>query len=121
MGKKNIFWNIKYRFPNILFSNILRNAFNYTQHGKIEITLSNKTVSVTDSGVGMSPQQLKDAFQPFYRGNATDAPGVGLGLSIVKRLCERFNWELDAQSSPGEGTTVFIQFPQAEIIGGEPN
>ncbi len=47
--------------------------------------------------------------QPFERGNSKEG-GHGLGLAIVQRLCERFDWHLDVASRPGKGTEVRVRF-----------
>lgn len=102
----------------MLFGNLLRNAFNYTQHGKITVSINtDKTVRITDTGVGMKEAQLEEVFKPFYRANTIDQKGHGVGLSIVSRLCERFSWDIDMQSVEGKGTAVTVSLPAANIIG----
>ena len=81
---------------NILFTNLIRNAFSYTPSGTIAITIDNKQVSVTDTGIGMNTQQLEHVFEPFYRAHA-DSDGYGLGLTIVKQLCTRYRLEVENQ------------------------
>ncbi len=101
----------------MLFGNLIRNAFNYTNEGEIIISvLKDKRVVIKDSGTGMDEEQLKHAFRPFYRAN-TASDGHGVGLSIVAHLCERFAWQIDAESKVGEGTSVSITLPNAKIIG----
>ena len=100
----------------ILFSNLLRNAFNYTHEGLISVTIDERRVSVADSGPGIGREQLHSVFEPFYRGR-TDSNGHGLGLAIVKRLCNRFGWSLKVRSKPGEGTCFTVVFPKAHRIG----
>jgi two-component system, sensor histidine kinase and response regulator len=71
-------------------------------------------VSVADSGKGMAPEQL-DALQkraPFLR-RFQDQPGLGLGLSIVRRLATLHSGEVSFHTSPGQGTTVRVRFPLA--------
>jgi len=96
----------------IVIGNLLRNAANYTRDGSIEVTVAARSVKVTDSGVGMSGDELEKAFEPFYRVDQSRGltKGHGLGLSIVKRLVRQFGWSISAHSRPGEGTTMEIRF-----------
>ncbi|MEI7996428.1 MAG: HAMP domain-containing sensor histidine kinase [Methylococcaceae bacterium] len=101
---------------SILFTNLLRNAFSYTPQGAISITIDEKQVSVSDTGIGMTQQQLQHVFEPFYRAH-TDNNGHGLGLTIVKQLCNRYGWKLKIRSKQGEGTCITVIFPKALILG----
>ena len=100
----------------ILFTNLLRNAFSYTRQGVIAITIDDKQVSVSDTGVGMTQQQLQHVFEPFYRADS-DSNGHGLGLTIVKQLCNRYGWKLKIRSKLGEGTCITVLFPKARLLG----
>ena len=51
----------------IIVTNLLRNAINYTRDGRIEISVSADSVRVSDSGVGMTESEVKAAFEPFFR------------------------------------------------------
>ncbi len=94
---------------SILLSNILKNAFSYTEEGQITVTIDANSISISDSGVGIEPEQLEKVFEPFYRINNI-VQGHGLGLAIVKRLCNRFNWSLKVRSKPNEGTCISVFF-----------
>ena len=65
---------------------------------------------VRDTGIGMSAETLAKAFQPFYRADLSREEGKGMGLSIVRRLGDRFGWPVTLTSAPGEGTTAVIHF-----------
>ncbi|WP_431065941.1 sensor histidine kinase [Methylotuvimicrobium sp.] len=105
---------------SILLTNLLRNAFSYTQAGTVCITIDENRVTIADTGIGMEQKQLKQVFEPFYR--AQDGQnGHGLGLTIVKRLCNRFGWKLKIRSKPGEGTAISVVFPKARRVGGKRN
>lgn len=101
---------------SILFTNLLRNAFSYTAQGVITLVIEEQQVSVSDTGVGMSQEQLQHIFEPFYRVN-TGGEGHGLGLAIVSQLCERYGWKLKIRSKLGEGTCVTVSFPKAKALG----
>lgn len=99
----------------IALSNLLRNALTYTRDGTITITVESNVVQVEDSGMGMTARELASAFEPFYRAESSreSTKGHGLGLSIVRRLARQFDWQINAQSEPGEGTLIEIVFPSA--------
>jgi len=97
----------------IVFTNLLRNAFTYTEHGRISVLIDDRGVSIKDSGCGMSEADLERMFEPFYRGHDRSNEGYGLGLSIVQRLCHRFGWTLRADSELGVGTEMRVEFPKA--------
>ena len=68
---------------------------------------------IADTGSGMSPEEIAQAFDPFY---TTKASGTGLGLAIVKSIIDNHDGQIDLQSEPGKGTHVRIVLPFA---GGE--
>jgi signal transduction histidine kinase len=96
----------------IVIGNLLRNANNYTRDGSIEVTVTARGVRVSDTGIGMSREELDKAFEPFYRVDQSRGltKGHGLGLSIVKRLVRQFGWSISAHSRPGEGTAMEVRF-----------
>ena len=99
--------------------NLLRNAVNYTDEGKVSITIDNKSVIIEDTGSGMEKDELEQIFRPFNRGRRQRLRGgFGVGLTIVNRLCDRFDWPLNVDSTPGVGTKVTVSYPQAKY--GEP-
>ena len=101
------------RVIQIIVSNLLRNALYYTQQGSVVVRIG-KNISVIDTGIGMSPDELQHAFEPFYRGERSQPQaGHGLGLSIVRRLVHQFEWPIHVQSNVGKGTEVTIEFFEA--------
>ena len=99
---------------SVLLGNLIRNAILYTEHGHIDITVTHSGFIIKDSGIGMPEDQVKQIFSPFYRGNNTTAVGHGVGLTIVKRLSDRFGWPLRIDSIPEKGTQVEILFKAEE-------
>ena len=81
--------------------------------GDIEVAVAGRSVIIKDSGRGIPEQQVEQIFQPYYRGDSTDAVGHGVGLTIVKRLSDRFNWPITINSAPARGTSVTVEFPDA--------
>jgi len=93
---------------SILFVNLLRNAIHHGG-GLVEVIIDERSVVIKDRGPGMDREQMQQIFRPFFRGSNDDS-GHGLGLTIVKRLCERFGWKLTVYSSPGMGTSMTVIF-----------
>jgi len=86
------------------------------QGGSIEIAGNNVPaqrrveLTVRDSGPGMTPDQLKRVFTPFY---TTKTKGMGVGLALAKRIVERFGGKIRIDSAPGRGTAVCVSMPVA--------
>lgn len=99
----------------IVFMNLLRNAMLYTDEGEIVVTISEGQVTIRDSGRGMSDSEVERMFEPFYRGQDRSTPGYGLGMAIVRRLCDRFGWPLSVNSELGVGTEVRVDFPRGRF------
>jgi signal transduction histidine kinase len=96
---------------SVMVGNLLRNACRYTETGAVTVTVRADAVVIEDSGVGMSTEELARAFDPFYRGGDQRRDGQGIGLSIVRRLSERYGWPVKLESKAGAGTTATISFP----------
>jgi hypothetical protein len=103
--------------------NLFGNAIKYTESGHIQVSLrsseskesekgdalSTVTLSIKDSGAGMSPSFLANkAFQPFSQENS-HASGVGLGLSIVRQIIETSGGKMEVSSEPSVGTTFIVK------------
>lgn len=104
-----------------ILDNLLANAIRYTEKGSVTLRARNQqgmiTVDIEDSGIGMSEAELQDAFEEFVQlGDNKEASrqGMGLGLPIVKRLCQLHGIQLAVISRPGKGTTVTLSWPAAE-------
>ena len=91
----------------ILLSNLLSNAFQYTVQGTITVSFARGVLSICDTGEGI-PESLQGiVMEPTIRSDHSS--GYGLGLSIVKRLCEHHDIGVDVQTS-GSGTVVSLSF-----------
>lgn len=105
-----------------VFSNIISNAVKYTDAGgNIDISLkeldSNKDnkffyeFKVTDTGIGMDKETLKNLFQPFKRSKNTEfIEGSGLGMAITKSIIDALGGVISVDSKPHKGTTVTVSF-----------
>jgi len=94
----------------VMVGNLLANACAFTEHGRIDVRIEPDRVVVQDSGIGMSPESLQRAYEPFFRADPANQNNKGMGLSIVRRLGERFGWPVGLESAPGIGTTATIRF-----------
>ncbi|MEO0574010.1 MAG: HAMP domain-containing sensor histidine kinase [Pseudomonadota bacterium] len=98
-----------------MVGNLLRNGVNYTDAGTVSVTIRSGTVTIADTGPGMAPDEVERVFQAFYRGDKRRG-GHGVGLTIVRRLSERFGWPVTVESELGRGTTVTITFTDSQPI-----
>ena len=110
--------------------NLLSNAIKFTEKGNVRITLAREIsyfshsirVEVTDTGIGMTPQQLDRLFQPFMQAdNSTTRRfgGTGLGLTISRRLANLLGGDITVSSQPGEGSTFSFVFNGGPRDGAE--
>ena len=99
---------------SVLLGNLIRNAILYTEHGHIDISITASGVIISDSGIGIPEDQVEQIFSPYYRGKKSVAVGHGVGLTIVKRLSDRFGWPLNIDSAPDKGTRIEILFKAAD-------
>jgi signal transduction histidine kinase/CheY-like chemotaxis protein/HPt (histidine-containing phosphotransfer) domain-containing protein len=110
------------RLSQILI-NLLNNAVKFTENGSITLSITSRqreesscmlSLEVTDTGIGMSKEQLDTIFTPFVQANETihrKYGGSGLGLSIVKELIEKMNGKLEVSSEPNVGTSFTVSLP----------
>ncbi|MBF0295344.1 MAG: HAMP domain-containing histidine kinase [Magnetococcales bacterium] len=93
----------------IAVANLIRNAFSYTEQGEIRITQDPSSLTVSDTGCGMREEQTaRILFSPFYA--ITHARGSGIGLSLVKRICDQYGWKIRVTSQERCGTAIRIEF-----------
>jgi signal transduction histidine kinase len=90
----------------VLLDNLIGNAFQYTQEGKVTFEIRNKTLIVADTGPGIDPSISDKITDPAVKGS--QSTGYGFGLSIVKRLCEHQNWSLLLSNE--QGTKISVTF-----------
>ncbi|MFO7660102.1 MAG: ATP-binding protein, partial [Candidatus Cloacimonadaceae bacterium] len=105
--------------------NILHNAVKFTEKGGVTVKVDRLSknqlqFSVSDTGIGMDPEQLRHIFKPFYQAVPVSQrfKGTGLGLAISKQLIELMNGEISAHSDPGRGTTITftVELPILEDV-----
>lgn len=94
----------------IAIGNLLRNAISYTSEGEIVISVEHNVVHISDTGSGINMEDLPHIFERHFRGSGTEVGGSGIGLSIVKRICDRFGWQVKITPLPDRGTRVSLHF-----------
>ena len=86
----------------IAVTNLIRNAFSYVDQGNVNVIVSETGVEITDTGKGIPYDKLRNIKKSYEKGD--NSKGFGLGLAIVERLCAKLNWQLEIDSTPGQGT-----------------
>lgn len=103
------------RLLAIVLGNLLRNACAYTDAGAIIVTVDAHRVTIRDSGIGMSKEHLGRVFTPYFRVSPARGSGHGIGLTLVKRISDRFGWTVDIASEPERGTKVEVNLANARL------
>lgn len=100
-------------FLSTVVGNLLRNALHYTEHGFVRLVIGAHGFRVEDSGSGIPIEQQEQIFQPFFRGTQVRGEGLGLGLSLVKRICTRQAWTISVSNLPEGGTCFKVMLKHA--------
>jgi signal transduction histidine kinase len=102
--------------------NLLSNAGKFTENGAVTLDVRRDVgpagnwvlFRVTDTGIGMTPQQVERLFGAFVQADAGTMKkygGTGLGLAITQKLCRLMGGDVEVQSAPGKGTTFTVRLP----------
>jgi hypothetical protein len=105
----------------VIIKNLLDNATKFTKAGSVTIAAAYQnggvTISVTDTGIGIAPEQQTEIFEAFRKGDAQQPTarreGFGLGLHIVKRLLSLLEGTIEVESAVGRGSTFRVWLPLA--------
>jgi signal transduction histidine kinase len=104
-----------------VLNNLVSNAIKYSpKGGRVEITLqqfsSEVVIAVSDQGIGIPADQRYRIFEPFKRGNMNkeQIPGIGLGLSVARRIVEAHHGRLEVESEEGRGTSFSVRLPRGD-------
>lgn len=103
-----------------IFQNVFNNAIKFTSQGEISIRVQPSTdhagveFEVSDTGVGIEQNKIDSIFEPFHQADASihrSFSGLGLGLTVARRMAEILGGELEISSKPNVGTRVVMKFP----------
>jgi len=93
-----------------LINNIIANSIKYNKpNGKVSITLNNLKLCISDNGIGIKKDDQKNIFNRYVRAN-NSVGGFGLGLDIVKKICDEYKIEIEVKSKLGIGTKFCFSF-----------
>ncbi|MCU0789850.1 MAG: PAS-domain containing protein, partial [Nitratireductor sp.] len=101
-----------------LLQNLVSNAIKYTPEGKVLVGCRMRDghvlIEVADTGIGMAEEDQRTIFTEFHRlhDGARQAPGLGLGLSIVERIAQVLGHKVSLRSAPGKGTRFTVEVPR---------
>lgn len=106
-----------------IIHNLVSNALKFTETGFVRVSIDATdpcqiSLCVEDSGIGMTPEHQVHVLEPFTQADTSISRrfgGTGLGMSIVKRLIEMMEGEMNIDSAPGEGTRISISLPLAAV------
>ena len=93
----------------VVLGNLLRNALHYTEQGEIRLCLDVDGFRVEDTGPGIAPEELGRIFEPFQRGRHARGEGLGLGLSLVRRVCAQAGWSVTAEALAAGGSCFRVR------------
>jgi len=93
----------------VALSNLIGNAFKYTQAGEVIVTVGHGRVTIEDTGPGIDADHAEKLFERGVRGTKV-GKGGGLGLAIVRRLCELYGWKVSLAPRPQGGATATLEF-----------
>ncbi len=97
----------------VALGNLIGNAVKYTAQGDVVVRLESGAVQVSDSGPGLTPEDAARLFERGYRGtHAEHSQGGGIGLSIVRRLCDLYGWHVRVVPGPERGVVATLSFSE---------
>ena len=102
------------QFSLLLLEQILSNALKYTQKGSIAIRFHHNTLSIEDTGIGISQADLPRIFEKGFSGfnGREEKTSSGLGLYLADRIAVRLHMKIAAESELSKGTRILLFFPE---------
>lgn len=110
-GSNDVFINAPEAVLSVAIGNLLGNACKYTAEGEVRIIVEGDRVRIADTGPGLSVEDAARLFERGYRGSgAGGTTGGGIGLSIVRRLCELYGWDVSIAPRAERGAEAVLVF-----------
>jgi signal transduction histidine kinase len=110
-GRQDAFVDAPEAVLSVALGNLIGNACKYTAEGGVRIVVEADRVRVEDTGPGLSSEDAARLFERGYRGSkATGTSGGGIGLSIVRRLCELYDWQVSIEPGEERGAVATLRF-----------
>ncbi|MDE1008129.1 sensor histidine kinase [Paraburkholderia fungorum] len=105
----------------LVLSNLVDNAVRHTDSGHVRFAYADGWLQIEDTGCGIAPESLPHVFERFYQAGAVHAgaKGFGIGLAIVRKICDRYGWSIQLDSERGKGTRVSLRLPPANRISAD--
>lgn len=101
---------------SVALGNLVGNAVKYSTEGDVVVRIGRRSVDVIDSGPGLSPEDAAKLFQRGYRGtHAGHSQGGGIGLSIVRRLCALYTWDVQVRPGGERGVVATLTFDAPQV------
>ncbi|MEJ2322310.1 MAG: HAMP domain-containing sensor histidine kinase, partial [Gammaproteobacteria bacterium] len=99
----------------IIIGNLCRNAIKYSGPGVIRVVITQSGLRVEDSGPGIDEELIPHIFERHVRGRGLQQAGEGIGLNIVKRLCDLYHWKIGIANRPDGGIVVSLEIPRDRL------
>jgi len=120
-GRTDVFVEAPEAVVAVALGNLIGNACKYTHEGEVRVLVESGAVIIEDSGPGLSHEDAAKLFERGYRGSgAGGTSGGGIGLSIVRRLCELYGWSVSIHPGAERGAVARLGFPTDQVkLGSE--
>ena len=110
-GRDDVRVNAPEAVVSVALGNLIGNACKYTQQGEVRVIVQSDRVDIEDTGPGLSVEDAARLFERGYRGSgAGGTAGGGIGLSIVRRLCDLYGWEVSIAPRGERGAVATLVF-----------
>ena len=110
----NVIVKSRHELMTQLLGNLIRNAIRYNKEGgTVTVELNYKRLVVSDTGIGIAPENMDKVFSRFFtvdKSHSGKNGGFGLGLAVCRKICRRSGWRISVQSELGKGSTFTVDF-----------
>jgi signal transduction histidine kinase len=117
-GRTDVFVDAPEAVLSVALGNLIGNACKYTSEGEVRVIVEDEAVLIEDTGPGLSAEDAAQLFERGYRGSgAGNTSGGGIGLSIVRRLCDLYGWSVSISPGAERGAVARLSFPATKLAG----